>query len=316
MNMTLYSFTISIIQIAFILLLAPLLNGIMIKVKSRAERRVGPSIFQSFYDLRKLFKKETLRSNSSTFIFTAAPLIMIASTVVVIVISPILSTKELFNNSGDLFVIVFILLIGSMSVALLGLDAGTAFGGMGSSRAMTISSFSEPALLVSIAALSLQAKSTNLPIIVSTNLHHTSWLLSPAHLLAIIALLIVIFAEAGRIPVDNPATHLELTMIYEAMILESSGENLALVKLSEYMRFTLLICIVLNLFIPIGIDASNSWILLVVSSGLMALKLVLVSTIVALFETTQAKLRLFRVPELLAGAFVLATLAVVTEIVT
>ncbi len=313
--MSLFGSVTSLLQILFVLLMAPLLNGIMLKVKSRAERRVGPPILQTFYDLRKLFKKETLRSNNSTFIFTLAPLILISSTVVVIVVSPIITTGELFNGSGDLFAIVFILLIGSMSIALLGLDAATAFGGMGSSRAATITSLSEPALLVSVIALSVQAKSTNLSVIVLGNVHHVSWLLSPSHILAISALLIVIFAEAGRLPVDNPATHLELTMIYEAMILESSGENLALVKLSEFMRFTFLLCIASNLFFPFGIDSTKSWIFIGISCILLAIKLIFIVGLIALFETTQAKLRLFRVPELLAGAFVLAILATISGIV-
>ncbi len=313
--MTAFGFVTSLLQILFVLLMAPLLNGIMLKVKSRAERRVGPPIFQTFYDLRKLFKKETLRSNNSTFIFTLAPLILISSTVVAIVVSPIITTGELYNGSGDLFAIVFILLIGSMSIALLGLDAATAFGGMGSSRAATITSLSEPALLVSVIALSIQAKSTNLSVIVLGNVHHVSWLLSPSHILAISALLIVVFAEAGRLPVDNPATHLELTMIYEAMILESSGENLVLVKLSEFMRFTFLLCIASNLFFPFGIDSTKSWIFIGISCILLAIKLIFIVGLIALFETTQAKLRLFRVPELLAGAFVLAILATISGIV-
>ncbi len=313
--MTVFSFTTSLLQLIFILACAPLLNGIMLKLKARAERRVGPPIFQTFFDLAKLFKKERLRSQNASIFSALAPVVLISSTVVVIIVSPILSTQELFKTSGDLFAIVFILLVGSLMIALLGLDPGTPFGGLGSSRAMTISSLSEPALLVSIVAISIQAKSTNLSTIVSANLSHPIWLVSPPHLLAIFALLIVIFAEAGRIPVDNPATHLELTMIYEAMILESSGEDLALIKLGEFMRFTLLLLIVANLFFPFGIDTQANWIQLILSSGISLIKLTILGSLVTLLEVTQAKLRLFRVPELLAGAFVLAVLAVISEFV-
>jgi formate hydrogenlyase subunit 4 len=181
---------------------------------------------------------------------------------------------------------------------------------------MTIGAISEPALLVAVLALAVQAKTSNLPGIVTGTLAHPGWLASPERVLALAALVVVVIAETGRIPVDNPSTHLELTMIHEAMILEDAGPDLALVTTGEAMRLGLLFALVANLFFPWGIDASGSGLGILVALAALGAKTATVAALVALVEISTAKLRLFRVPELLAGGFVLAVVAVTTGLVT
>ena len=198
------------------------------------------------------------------------------------------------------------MLLGSVALALGALDTGTAFGGMGASRAMTIGALSEPALLVAVLALSVPAHSSNLPTIVARSLAHPAWLATPQRLLAVVAFLIVIVAESGRLPVDNPSTHLELTMIHEAMILEYAGPDLALVKLGESMRLVVLLALFADLFVPWGVATAPGAGASGTRSGVASARRWRSSGVgLAVFEVAVAKLRLFRVPELLAGAFVL-----------
>lgn len=180
---------------------------------------------------------------------------------------------------------------------------------------MTIGAIAEPALLVGILALAVQAHTSNLPAIVTATLGHAGWLASPQRLLALVALVVVVIAETGRIPVDNPATHLELTMVHEAMVLEQAGPDLALVTVGEAMRLGLLLGLVANLFLPWGIDASGGGLALVAGLVLLGAKAVGLAVLIALVEVQTAKLRLFRVPELLAGGFVLAVVAVTAGLV-
>jgi formate hydrogenlyase subunit 4 len=226
-------------------------------------------------------------------------------------IAPLISTRPALWRTADVFAVVFLLLLGSAAIALAGLDAGTAFGGMGASRAMTIGALAEPALLVAALALSLQAGTSNLPGIVADTLAHPQWAASPARLLALAALLTVVIAETGRIPVDNPATHLELTMIHEAMVLEYAGPDLALVTLGGQLRLALLLSLLANLFFPWGIAAAPGLPGLLLGLVTLAAKTAVIAALIAVGETAMAKLRLFRVPEILAAAFVLAVLAVI-----
>ncbi len=306
----------SVLQVAAVLLGGPLLLGLMAKIRARAEGRIGPPITQGLSDVRKLVGKEAVRAEHTSVVAALAPLVLVASTAVAAAVSPLLTTRPVLGSSADVFVVVYLLLMGSVAVALGGLDAGTAFGGMGSSRAMTIGAISEPALLVAVLALAVQAKTSNLPGIVTGTLAHPGWLASPERVLALAALVVVVFAETGRVPVDNPSTHLELTMIHEAMILEDAGPDLALVTTGEAMRLGLLFALVANLFFPWGIDASGSGLGILVALAALGAKTATVAALVALVEISTAKLRLFRVPELLAGGFVLAVVAVTTGLVT
>jgi formate hydrogenlyase subunit 4 len=306
---------VSVIQLGAAAMGGPLLHGLMAKVRARAEGRAGAPVRQPLLDLWKLAGKERIHAEHSSAVLPLAPLVLIASAATAVAITPLISTEPALGRTSDAFAVVFLLLLGSVAVALAGLDAGTAFGGMGASRAMTIGALAEPALLIAVLALSLQAGTSNLPRIVTATLAHPGWAASPQRLLALSALLIVIVAETGRIPVDNPSTHLELTMIHEAMVLEYAGPELALVTLGEAMRLGLLLSLAANLFFPWGIAATASIPGLALGLAALGAKTAVLAAVIAIVEVSTAKLRLFRVPEILSAGCVLAVLAVVTGLV-
>ena len=306
---------VAVVQVTALALGAPVLVGVMRKVRARLEGRVGQPVLQPLLDLRKLFRKERMRPDQASWIFPLAPVLLMATVTVSGAMVPLVTTKPALAGSSDLFTLVYLLLIGSTVLALAGLDSATAFGGMGASRAVTIGALAEPALLVTILALSFGAHSSNLTAIVQATVLHPGILATPQRLFSLGALVVVIVAESGRLPVDNPATHLELTMIHEAMILEYAGPDLALVTVGEAMRLALLLGVLVNIFVPWGIGSSDA--LPAIALGLVALavKVTLVAVGLAVFEVFTAKMRLFRLPELLAGAFVLGVLAVVSGLV-
>jgi len=292
-----------------------LLVGVMRKVRSHLEGRVGPPIHQPLLDVRKLFTKQRMHPEQASWVFGAGPVVLVATAVVVAAISPLATTRPPFGRSADFFAIVFVLLLGSVSLALGALDTGTPFGGMGSSRAMTIGALAEPALLVAILAMSIPAHTSNLPVLVRMGLAHPEMIASPARILALGSFVVIILAESGRLPIDNPSTHLELTMIHEAMVLEYAGPDLGLVTLGESMRLTLLLGLLVNLLVPWGVADRPGAVSIVIGLGALAGKVALAGIAIATFEVFTAKLRLFRVPELLAGGFVLAVLGAVTALV-
>jgi formate hydrogenlyase subunit 4 len=300
------------VQIAMVAVGGPLLLGVMRKVRSRLEGRVGAPIHQPLLDLRKLLTKQRMRPREASWIFGAGPVVLVASAVVVAGISPLATTRPPLGQSSDFFAIVFVLLLGAVFLALSALDTGTPFGGMGSSRAMTIGALAEPALLVAILAMSIPTHTSNLPALVRIGLAHPSVIASPARILALGSFLVVILAESGRLPVDNPNTHLELTMIHEAMVLEYSGPDLGLIILGESMRLVLLLGLLVNLFLPWGVANRPGALMFVIGLGALALKVVVTGVAIAVFEVFTAKMRLFRLPELLAGGFILAVLGAVT----
>ena len=306
---------VALFQVAAVALGGPLLLGLMRKVRSRLEGRVGASIHQPLLDLRKLFAKQRMRPRESSWVFGAGPVVLVATVVAVTAVSPLVTTTPPLGQSSDFFAVVFVLLLGSVLVALSALDTGTAFGGMGSSRSMTIGALCEPALLVAILAMAIAARTSNLPALVRIGLTHPAVIASPARILALASFLVVILAESGRLPVANPSTHLELTMIHEAMVLEYSGADLGLIILGESMRLVFLLGLLVNLLVPWGVaDRSGA---LFFGVGLLALvaKVTAVGVMIAVFEVFTAKMRLFRLPELLAGGFVLALLGAVTAVV-
>lgn len=305
----------SLLQVAADAVGGSLLLGVMGKIRSRAEGRIGAPITQGLRDLRKLMRKEAIRAEHTSAVAALAPLVLVASAAVAAALTPLVTTRPVIAAGADAFVVVYLLLMGSVALALGGLDAGTAFGGMGASRAMTIGAISEPALLVGILALAVQAHSSNLPSIVTASLAHPEWLASPQRLLALAALLVVVIAETGRLPVDNPSTHLELTMIHEAMILEYAGSDLALVTMAEAMRLGLLLGLLANLFFPWGVATSAGGLAIAIGLVVLGAKTAALAALISLVEVSTAKLRLFRIPELLAGGFVLAVVAVTTGLV-
>lgn len=289
---------------------APLLTGLMRQVRARLEGRAGAGITQPWRDLRKLLRKEPITPTGTGPAFRAAPLLLVVTAGVLAALVPLASTTTPVSDSADLILVVALLALGTVALALAGLDTGTAFGGMGASREMTVIALVEPTILLAVFAQSITAGSTNLPDIVSEAVHHPARLASPASALAAVALAVVVIAETGRLPVDNPSTHLELTMIHEAMVLEYAGPDLALTELGSQMRLTVLLGLLASLFAPWGIATDASASALALALALFALKVAVLGAALAAAEVFWAKLRLFRVPELLAGSFLLALLAV------
>jgi formate hydrogenlyase subunit 4 len=287
----------------------------MRKLRSHLEGRVGAPIHQPLLDVRKLFTKQRVRPEQASWVFGAAPVMLVATAVLVAAISPLATARPPFGQSTDFFVVVFVLLLGSVFLALAALDTGTPFGGMGSSRAMTIGALAEPALLVAILAMAIPAHTSNLPALVRLGLAHPQVIASPERILALGSFVVVILAECGRLPVDNPNTHLELTMIHEAMVLEYAGPDLGLITLGESMRLALLLGLLVNLFMPWGIARHAGAAGVIVGLAALVGKAAVAGLAIATFEVFSAKLRLFRLPELLAGGFVLAVLGTITALV-
>ena len=304
------SVVVVVVQLVLAVAVTPVLIGVMRSTRARLEGRVGGGVWQPWRDVRKLMAKEPTRAPGSTPVLTVAPILLMASSLVLCALIPLASTLALESVPGDLFVVVSVLLLGTVALALLGLESGTAFGGMGSSRHMVIAALVEPTVLLSIYALSVPAGTSALAAIVQARRADPASLLNPVSLLAIFALVVVVIAETGRLPVDNPSTHLELTMIHEAMILESGGRDLGWLELGSWLRLTALLGLVANLALPLGIGQDAAPLTLVVGIAAVTVKVLVLGAALAAAEVFIAKLRLFRVPELLAGSFVLAFLSV------
>lgn len=303
-------------QVLLALLLAPGLVGLVRWLKARLQNRRGAPPWQPYFELRKLFGKEVVMSKNASWLFRFTPYIVFGSTVTVIFLIPLIAAPLPFDAIGDLLVVVYLLLMGTFFLALAGLDPGTAFGGMGASREMTVAAIAEPTIALSIFGLALSAGSTNLGKIVTETLAHPGVVITPGHLLAFTALFIVTLAETGRLPVDNPSTHLELTMIHEAMVLEASGRDLGWIELASWLRLTGLLGLLANLTAPWGIAEQITPAAVALGAVAVTGKVVLLAAAVAAVEVFLAKVRLFRVPELMAGSFVLAFLAVTASYLT
>jgi formate hydrogenlyase subunit 4 len=301
----------TVLQVLAVLAFAPLVVGGMRQLRARLEGRAGGGIGQPWRDLRKQLRKQQITPEGTTVIFRLAPAVVAGTTLLIAAILPLISLGSPLEPAADLFGVVGLLFLGTVALTLAGLDTGTAFGGMGSSREITIAALVEPTILLAVFALSVPGQSANLAAIVSATANNPGQLVSPGSLLAFVALGIVIIAETGRLPVDNPSTHLELTMIHEAMVLEYAGPRLALVEWASAMRLTVLLGLMANLFLPWGVaGADPSLLSVVIGFVAIALKVALLAGVLAVGEVFIAKLRLFRVPELLAGSFLLALLAV------
>lgn len=299
------------LQFLIIILFAPLINGIIKKLKANMQGRVGPGILQPYYDLIRLFKKEMVVSRVASWVFRVTPYIVFTSTIVAAMIVPVISTMVVFSNMADIIALIYVLAIGRFFMALAGLDAGTAFGGEGSSREMTVAVLVEPMMMLSLFTAAISAGSTNLTRIAASG----ASLYTPSHILALSAFMIAIIAETGRIPVDNPDTHLELTMIHEGMLLEYSGRYLALMEWAHYMKQMLLFTIAVDIFFPVGIAENTEISGLAISTGIYFLKMLFMAFLMALIESTRAKMRFFQLPSLLGGAFVLALLSLLSYVI-
>ena len=288
---------------------APLLVGTLRTLKARLVGRRGPKPWQPFLDLAKFVGKTPVVSDTTSWVFRVTPYVLAAAMLVAGMAAPVLTTRPPLAFAG-IILLMSLFLLGTFFLALAGLDAGSAFGGMGSSREVAVAALAEPTVILAVFALSLRANTTNLGGVVERVAGDPLLAANPAHLLAFAAFFIVMLAETGRLPVDNPATHLELTMIHEAMVLEYSGRWLALVEWASAMKLLLFLTLLANLFFPWGVPVEVTP--LAVLLGLLALagKLVVLTVTLALLETSIAKLRLFRVPELLSASFALALLSV------
>ena len=306
------SITLVVLQAVVLLAVSPFIVGLIRKVKATLQCRRGASAVQPYYDLLKLFQKDVVVSSNASWIFTATPYILFASTLTASLLVPLFVSKVPLSFAGDIITVVYLLALGTFFLILAGLDAGSTFGGMGSSREALVASLAEPAMILSIFAVGLTAGSTNL----STIVHKTALLEGivtdpPPHLMALAALFIVTLAETGRVPVDNPATHLELTMIHEAMVLEYSGRYLALIEWASALKLLLFLTLLSNVFAPWGIatEPDPFW----MTSGFVVwlVKVSGLAVLVGVIESMFAKLRLFRVTDLLGVAFILSLLALV-----
>ena len=305
-----------ILQIIIILALSPLLSGIIKKAKAFFQIRKGPSILQPYYDIAKLLKKDSVISQNVSWIFHAAPIISFAAVMTAGLLIPIYITSLPLGFAGDLIAVVYLFALARFFTALASLDAGSSFGGMGGSREMFIAAMVEPALMLSIFAVALNVGSTNLGYISRTLSGMGLDALSPYQILAFVALFIIAIAETGRIPVDNPSTHLELTMIHEAMILEYSGKQLAIVELGAMIKQLLVFSLIANIFFPWGIGSADSGLAaLAFALVVYILKIVIIGITMAVVETSTAKWRLFRLPDLLSISLMFSFLALVSFII-
>jgi formate hydrogenlyase subunit 4 len=304
---------VTILQTILLLALAPLVSGCIKNWKAKLQNRRGPRVWQPYSDIVKFMQKDMVISEHASWIFRATPYMLFISTLLAGLLVPLITVFAPLSSFGGALMFVGLLALGRFFLALGGLDTASAFGGMGSSREMAISAIAEPALMLSIFTVAIAAGSTSLEQIVRTVLGESSVFLNPAHILAAAALFIVLLAETGRVPVDNPATHLELTMIHEAMVLEYSGRYLALIEWGAALKQLVLMAILINVFLPVGIATEWSAASVGLSLVFLAGKLAILCGAVVLVETTNAKLRLFRVPDLLSAAFILAVLALLSN---
>ena len=297
------------VQMLLVLMLAPLLTGLVRKVKARLMRRQGPPLIQPYLDLIRLMRKEVVLAESASWLFRVIPYLVFAATWVAASLVPTFRAGLLFSWSADLIAIIALLGSARFFLALAGMDVGTSFGGIGSSREVMIASLAEPAMIMVVFTLALIAGSTQLSTIAGV-LVYSEVGLRVSLGLALFALIMVAIAENGRIPIDNPATHLELTMVHEAMVLEYSGRHLAVLDLAAELKLLLYVSLIACIFLPWGIappDAGASALALGFVSYLG--KLAAGGILLALFETSIAKMRVFRVPEFLGAALMLGLLA-------
>ena len=296
-------------QMLVVLALAPLLTGYVRKVKARLLRRRGPALMQPYRDLLRLVRKEAVLAHNASWVFRVAPYLVFATTWVAAALVPTFATGLVFSYAADMIAIVALLGSARFMLALAGLDVGTSFGGIGSSREMMIASLAEPAMLMVVFTLSLLAGSTQLSSIAAA-MQGPGIGLRVSLALALVGLVMVAIAENARIPVDNPATHLELTMVHEAMVLEYSGRHLALIEIASFLKLLLYVSVIACVFVPWGITVSGQGpAAYVVALAIYGAKLAVAGFLLALFETVVAKMRVFRVSDFLGAALMLGFLA-------
>jgi formate hydrogenlyase subunit 4 len=296
-----------ILQALLLLALAPLMRGVIARLKALAQRRQGSSIWRPYTDLRKLFGKQELLPETASPLFRLAPVLLFAFTLAAAAFVPVLQSSALLGVAGDFILLIYLLAVGRFFLMLGAMDGGSSFGGMGGSREALVSALSEAPLLLALAAAAIEAHTPALAGIVEVSLAHG---VTAVHALAFGALFMVVLAETGRLPVDNPSTHLELTMIHEAMILEYSGPALAWIEWAAALKLTLLFALLNGIFFPWGMMTVFSLPALALAAVAFLLKMALAALLVAAIESSVAKLRMYQVPDFLGVASALAILAV------
>ncbi len=299
-----------ILQILITLLIAPFFTGVIRKMKAKVQHRVGASVFQPYYDLMKLFKKDLVVSNTASWIYNMAPYAYCISSVAAISCLPVVHGLTGFSFYTDLLVIVYLFVAGRIFMALAGLDTGSTFGGMGSSRELLVSALIEPALFIVIITVGARAEiaSTNVAAIYESVAGNTETAFTPMNILLSASMLLILIAESSRIPVDDPSTHLELTMVHEAMVLEYSGRHLALIEIGSYIKQLVFMTFIANILIPVGFNVENIFLGL----GIYLIKVLIITILVGIVELNTVKFRLYSIPNFAVIALIVSILGFLT----
>jgi len=307
---------LQLLQMVLVVAVAPAILGVTRKVKARLLRRVGPPVLQPYRDLWKLMHKEAVFAHNASWVYRTAPYVIFAATWVAAALVPSYATGLLFSWSADLIALVALLGTARFTLALAGMDVGTAFGGLGSSREMMIASLAEPTMLLIVFTVALVAGTTQLST-VATVFSGSDVGLRVSLALGLFAFIVVAIAENARIPIDNPATHLELTMVHEAMVLEYSGRHLAMIEAAAALKLVLYFSLIACLFVPLGIAGPGAGTLgYAIGIGAYLLKLLVLGVLLPIGETAVAKMRVFRYPLFVGSAFAAAALAVFLRFVS
>ena len=311
---TLADLALGAIQLVFVLLVAPLLLGVTKRVKARLQYRRGPSLVQPYRDLAKWWRKESVESDAASQLTAAAPAIGLAAVLVATLLVPIVGRRPPLDGWGDLLVVIGLMALGRFVLALSALDAGSAFGGMGSSREVAIASLVEPALLLALSGAAFAAGSTDLGVIATAGSAAGLAWYTPAVLLAAGAFAIVAVAETGHEPVDNPDTHLELTMIHEGMLLEASGPRLAVLTYTAELKLILVAGLFIAAFLPLGTTTELAPWPVVVALGAALAKLIAAAILLGILDASLAKLRILALPGLIVTASIVAAIGLATRV--
>ena len=311
--MNAYTLIAQLLALLMAVLLAPVLTGWVNQCRAWLQNRSAPPLLQTWYTLNKLLHKEVLLAHNASTLFRAAPYVLFSCMALAAAIVPTLSTDLVFSPAADVIALVGLFALARVFIALAGMDVGTSFGSLGARREMFIGFLAEPALLMIFFTASLISQSTSLSTIVET-LAHREFVIYPSLAFSGVAFTMVSLAENARVPVDNPTTHLELTMVHEAMILEYSGRHLALVEWAASLKLFAYSCLGIALFFPFGIPETSGPLALLTAMVIVVLKLAVGGLLLALIETVSAKMRIFRAPEFLGTAFLLAVLAMLVHL--
>jgi formate hydrogenlyase subunit 4 len=302
---------VSALQVLLLVSSAPLVRGVISRIKAWIQRRQGASVWRPYADLAKLFRKEDLVPPTASWVFSVAPKVLFGATVCAAAFIPMMQPAALLADQGDFFLLVYLLALGRFFLSLGALDGGSAFGGMGASREALVSTLAEAPFLLALVAVSILAAHADIAGMVEWTLQQNVFNISAVHILAFTSLAMVVLAETGRMPIDNPATHLELTMIHEAMVLEYSGPSLALIEWASAIKLHAMLALLISLFAPWGMAPTLSLWGTGAALVLYLTKLTVLMVLLALMESGVAKLRMYLVPDFLGVASAVSALAVI-----